>query len=123
MMGDRNIVAFVALIVLVGCSGRVAEKQPPGRISGKIVQQGKAVSDVVITFQPLEDGHLVGFPVADDGSFEGEVVPGKYAYFVGKSASKTSEQSLKKIHSKFLEANMDRTIVLARGQNVLISLE
>jgi hypothetical protein len=118
-----RILTPLFLLLCVGCSTSLPDKGAPVSVSGKVTQSGKPVGDIVVTFQPLGDGHLSGATVNEDGSFKADIVPGKYAYFVGKSTLKTSEQALKKIDSKYLEANMQRTVSVQAGQELAISLD
>jgi hypothetical protein len=115
---------FVAVLLLSGCSTNPGLISEAGQLSGKLTTaDGKQVSNVGLTLQPLESGHPVTFDVKDDGSFSGDVVPGKYAYFVGKSSLKNSDQAIKKVDKKFLEPDMSRTVTVAPGREVSIVLQ
>jgi len=118
-------IAFVLLLVgFLGCSNGATLRTEPTKVAGKLASTGgQAVGNVGLTFQPLDAGFMTTVQVAEDGSFQGELVPGKYSYFIVKSSSKTGDQALKKIDAKFLEANMSRTIEFKPGQDLALVLE
>ncbi len=120
----RSAIAF-ALLFVVGCSSSVALKSGPTKISGKVsTADGKPVGGILLTLQPLEDGHMAPIEVAKDGTFSGELIPGKYAYFVGKSAtSKSSDQVLKQLSPKYLEADLNRTVQVTPGEDLAIAFD
>ena len=119
-----NVFALVALsLAAMGCTQPTRLNEAPINVSGKVSQGGQAVGDVQVSFQPLEHGHPVSLPVNADGTFQGELVPGNYAYFVAKSAAPKSEAALKKIDPKFYEPNLERKVAVEDGQELLIALD
>lgn len=119
-----NIIALVVLSLAAnGCSQPTRLNEAPINVSGKVSQGGQAVGDVQVSFQPLEHGHPVSLPVNADGTFQGELIPGNYAYFVAKSAAPKSEAALKKIDPKFFEPNLERKVAVEDGQELLIALD
>ena len=92
-------------------------------VTGKVSQAGQPVGDLLVTFQPLKQGHPGSFPVAADGTFQGELIPGNYAYYVGKSPAPKSDAAIKKIDPKYLEANLTRSVDVAPGQELAIALD
>lgn len=111
-------------VMTAGCSGNVAVRSESGKVTGKLVSgDGQKVGNVGLTLQPLDNGFVTTMQVAEDGSFEGEIIPGKYAFFVGKSGAKNADQALKKVDPKFYEANMTRTVVVQPGQELNIELK
>ena len=119
-----NVLAIVALsLAAIGCTQPTRLNEAPINVNGKVSQGGQPVGDLLVTFQPLEQGHPGNFPVNPDGTFQGELIPGNYAYFVGKSTTPKSEAALKKIDPKFYEPNLDRKVAVEDGQELLIALD
>ncbi|MFY8199155.1 MAG: hypothetical protein ACOVLE_00685 [Pirellula staleyi] len=115
---------MIALIVaFVGCSTSAPQMGASTELKGNIKKAGKPIGDVLLTLQPMGDGHVVPLTVAVDGTFKGEVVPGKYAYYIGKSASKASEQAIKQVDAKYYEGNMSRTVMVESGKDLVITLD
>jgi len=119
-----NVLALVILsLAATGCKQPTRLNEAPINVSGKVSQGGQLVGDLLVTFQPLEQGHPGNFPVNPDGTFQGELIPGNYAYFVGKLTTPKSEAALKKIDPKFYEPNLDRKVAVEDGQELLIALD
>lgn len=112
------------LVMVVGCSNSVAVRSESGKVAGKLVSgDGQKVGNVGLTLQPLDSGFVTTLQVAEDGSFEGEIIPGKYAYFVVKSEAKNSDQAITKVDPMFYEANMTRTVDVQPGKELRIELK
>jgi hypothetical protein len=114
---------ILVLATTLGCGTSAVPMAASKSVSGKLIAEGKPVGNVLLTFQPLEDGHMTPVEVKADGTFESELVPGKYAYFIGKSARKGFESAVKQVSSKFYEADLSRTVVLPSADELIISLE
>lgn len=112
------IVGCIAMVV--GCGMNPPPLAGPVNVSGKIVgSDGKPVSGVAVNLQPLENGYLKTVEVKLDGSFAVETQAGKYAYyFTPKSGSKAVPPQV----APLIEPNMDRTVVVAAGKDLVISL-
>src|SRR5215207_5491587 len=87
----------------IGCSEAPTMKGGPVSVSGKVSQGGRPVGNVVLWFHPLDNGHLQSVPVSTDGTFLGDLIVGKYSYYVGNSPAPASAAALKKIDSKYYE--------------------
>jgi hypothetical protein len=107
----------------IGCSDAAALKDAPVSVSGKVLQGGQPVGNVVVWFHPLDNGHLQNLPVSTDGTFLGELVSGNYAYYVGKSPAPSSEAVLKKIDPKFYEPDLERSISVDFGKEIILALD
>jgi hypothetical protein len=119
-----RLILITLISALIGCGSGVEMRHAAGPTTGTLTDaKGKPVSNVLLTLQPLDNGHLAPLEVAADGSFKGEVFPGKYAYFVGKSSSKNSEKALKQIDAKYYEADLGRTVVVKPGEALSIVLQ
>ena len=120
----RYLICLLMFSIVAGCSGNPGIRSESGKVAGKLASgDGKKIGNVGLTLQPLDNGFVTTLQVAEDGSFEGEMIPGKYAFFIGKSAAKNAEQSLKKVDPKFYEANLTRTVVVQPGQELRIELK
>jgi hypothetical protein len=119
----RLIVALMLIIGLVGCRSEVKLKGAPVSVSGKVSQSGQPVGGMVMTFQPLGDGHVRELAVQRDGTFNGELVSGEYAYYVAKPVVPADAQALKKLPPKYFEADLTRTVTVEPGQQLAIALD
>jgi hypothetical protein len=111
------------LVVFGGCATKLETLDAPASFQGTLTKGGKPVGDVVLKLQPTEAGYMTEMPVAADGKFKGEAIPGKYMYFVGKGTSKSSEQVVKSIDGKFSEPSTDRLVTVAPGQDLSVTLD
>ena len=82
----RLTIVLILLVGVLGCSSEVRRKATPVNVTGKVSQSGRPLGGMVMIFQPLGDGHMREFPVQKDGTFNGELISGKYAYYVAKPA-------------------------------------
>ena len=120
----KTLLLLVMLVLSVGCGSAAIPMGAMTTVQGKLeTTGGKPVGGVLLTLQPLGDGHPAPIEVADDGSFKTEAVPGKYAYFIGKSSAKNNEQSLKQVNAKYLKADMSRIVTVQSGKELRIALE
>ena len=122
-----RVIAILSLVLslgaVAGCSSKPAARTAPMAVTGKVTHAGQPVKDVVVTFQPLDVGHVGAFPLKADGTFQGELIAGNYTYYVASSASPTSAAALKKFDPKFHEANLERSIAVAPGQEIILALD
>jgi hypothetical protein len=119
----RFYAVVVAVICFAGCSSSVELKQAPVSVSGKVSQRGKPVSGVVMIFQPLDDGHMREFPLRKDGTFDGELVSGQYAYYVAKPAAMGTGPISVKLPTTYFQADMSRTLTVEPGKQLAIALD
>lgn len=118
-----RFLALAVLALLVGCGPSIREMGTLETATGKLTLKSQPFGDVAITVQPLADGYPKTIQVAADGTFKTDLVPGKYVFSIGQSSSKSSEQALKKVDPKYYDTSMDRTFVVAAGQEVVIALD
>jgi hypothetical protein len=114
----RNLLLLLVGLLLTGCSNSAPQMSAPVAVSGKVSAAGAPVSGCVLMLQPLEDGHPAPCTLGPDGTFQANLVPGKYAYFVQKGSDATATD-LSKLNAKFLEADLGRTVTVAAGQTSL----
>ena len=120
----KNLLAVLSLVVLVGCGSTASPMPASSIVKGKLeTSSGKPIGNVMLTLQPLGNGHPAPLQVSEDGTFQGEIVPGKYAYYVAKSFAKDSEKALKLVNAKYYEASMTRTVSVQAGQELRIAIE
>ena len=113
----------VLLAGLFGCSGQVKLKEAPVSVTGTVSQSGQPVGGMVMVFHPLGDGHVREVPVRRDGTFNGELVSGDYAYFVAKPATVGAPLPRGKLSAKYFEANLSRIVTVEPGKQLAIALE
>ena len=114
----RNLLLLLVGLLMTGCSYTAPQMSAPVTVSGKVSAGGAPVSGCVLMLQPLEDGHVAPCELGADGTFQANLVPGKYAYFVQKGAD-ANATDLSKLNAKFLEADLGRTVTVAAGQTSL----
>ncbi len=96
-----------------------AQLDEPVGVTGKVVSSdGKPVGEVVVNLQPLENGYLKAVDVDKQGAFKVETHPGKYAYFFSPAKGKAVPAQA----ASLTEANMERTVTVASGQELVITL-
>jgi hypothetical protein len=118
--------SFLAIVILaaLGCGGSSpGTRGAPVSVTGKVSQAGQPVGNVAVSFQPLDRGHMKSLPVKPDGTFQGELLGGRYAYSIVASTSPESHQALSKVAPQFLEPNMERTVEIQPGQELQIMLD
>ena len=118
----RYFVISMLLLGLVGCGSDAKLKATPVNISGNVSQSGRPVGGIVMVFQPLGDGHVRELPIQKDGTFRGELISGKYAYYVARPTAPIAAQQLRKLPSKYFEANLSRTVAVEPGAQLAIEL-
>jgi hypothetical protein len=112
------------MVAALGCGGSSPGKRgAPVSITGKVSQAGQPVGNIAVSFQPLDTGHMKSLAVNSDGTFQGELVTGKYAYSIVASSSPDSQQALSKVAPQFLEPNLERTVLIEPGQELQIMLD
>jgi hypothetical protein len=119
----RNFCALLLVALVVGCGMQPGLKSAPVDITGKVSQKGQPIGDVSVTFQPLDKGHMKSLQVKPDGSFEGSLISGTYAYSITQSTGANATTALAKVDPQYLEANLQRTVTIEPGKEVLIALD
>jgi hypothetical protein len=117
------VVVLFSVVALAGCGSAVSLKNAPVNVSGKVSRSGQPVGGMVMVFQPLGDGHMRELPIQKDGSFNGELISGKYAYFVARPAVPAAAQALRNVPSKYFEADLSRTVSVEPGAQLAIALD
>ncbi len=119
----RLFIALLFLVGLVGCNSEVQLKGTPVSVSGKVSQGGQPIGGMFVVFQPLGDGHVLEVPIQKDGSFNGELVSGEYAYYVANPAFLAGAPAPRKLAPKYFEADLSRTITAEAGKQLTIALD
>jgi hypothetical protein len=118
----RLLMVLVLVCGLSGCGSDVKLKSAPVSVTGKVSQAGQPVGGMVMVFQPLGDGHVRELPVQKDGTFSGELISGKYAYYVAKPTAPAAAQSVRNLPPQFFEADLSRTVAVEPGNPISIEL-
>src|SRR5262245_33352969 len=111
----RFIVVLVLVVGVAGCGSRAKIREAPVNVTGKVVHSGQPVGGVVMVFQPLGHGHMREMPVQRDGTFNGELVAGDYAYYVAKPGLPAAVQPPRDLAAKYFQADMSRTVAVEPG--------
>lgn len=119
----RNLCVLMLVTMTIGCGSQPGLKSAPVDITGKVSQKGQPLGDVAVTFRPLDKGHEKSLPVKSDGSFEGSLISGTYAYSITQSTGANAATALAKVDPEYLEPNLQRTVTIEPGKEVLIALD
>lgn len=120
----RTALLVLLLLMCVGCGSSATPLPAPVTVNGKLeMSDGKPIGNLLLTLHPMEGQQQAFIPVGEDGTFKVEAISGKYSYYVGKSTAKNSEATLKKVNAKFLEADLNRSIVISAGQELKVVIE
>ena len=119
----RLFVVLMLTLGLLGCGSQAKLNGSPVSVSGKVSQGSQPVSGIVMIFQPLGDGHVREFPIHKDGTFNGELVSGEYAYYVAKPTVHSATQSPRRLAPKYFEADLSRTVAVEPGNQLAIALD
>jgi hypothetical protein len=118
----RVLLVLIFMVGLAGCGSNAKLRNAPVSVTGKVSRAGQPVGGMVMIFQPLGDGHVREFPIQKDGTFSGELISGKYAYYVAKPTAPAAAQALKNVSPKFFEADLSRTVNVEPGGQLDIAL-
>lgn len=119
----RSFSIIIMLAATLGCGGSSpGMRGAPVSVTGKLLLAGQPVGDVAVSFQPLDSGHMKSLPVKPDGTFQGELVTGTYAYAIVASSS-ASQSVLGRLAPQYLEPNLDRIVKIQPDQELQITLD
>jgi hypothetical protein len=119
----RPFLVLTFTVGLLGCRAEVDLKSAPVSVAGKVSQGGQPIGGMVMVFQPLGDGHVREVPIQKDGTFNGEMISGKYAYYVARPAVPAVAQAFRKLAPTFFEADLSRTVVVEPDAQLAIALD
>jgi hypothetical protein len=119
----RFFILMTYIVCVAGCGSQADLKPTPVSVSGTVSQGGRPVGSMVIVFQPLDEGHVRELPIQKDGTFNGEIISGKYAYYVAKPVVPAAAQALKKLAPKYFEADLSRTVQVEPNTQLAIALD
>lgn len=115
---------FLLCGLVIGCSGNVAPTAPRGKVTGKVTgPDGAGLSGVNLFLQPTGDGQPANLPL-QAGAFSGDVVPGKYTWYIAADpAKKGGEAGMKNIPAAFKEGSMERQMTIKAGDNLELQVK
>jgi hypothetical protein len=119
----RLFIVATVIFGFVGCGSEVRLQSAPVSVSGKVSQSGRPCGGMVMIFQPLGEGHVREVAVQKNGTFNGDLISGEYAYYVAKPAGPGVAQPANKLAAKYFEADLSRTVTVEPGQQLAISLD
>ena len=117
----RSLIVSMLIVGLLGCGTRTKLKGSPVSVSGKVSQGNQPIGGMVMIFQPLGDGHVREFSIRKDGTFNGELVSGEYAYYIAKPT--VSGAGPRKLPPQYFEANLSRTVSVEPDKLLAITLD
>jgi hypothetical protein len=116
----RSCTIVIGLLMTVGCGMNPPPLAGPVSVNGKVVtSDGKPVGGVAVNLHPLENGYLKTVDVKPDGTFTVETQAGKYAYYF---TPKVGTKAMPPQVANLAEANMERTVNVSSGQELVINL-
>jgi hypothetical protein len=125
-MMQKIVLLLIVSMAVCGCDSAPELLGSASPVTGKLtLADGGSVGKVVLVLQPLGSGHVVMMETDDDGKFQGEAIPGEYAYYVAKStkAGSAAEAALKKVPAEFLEATMERKVAVGQTPELEVVLQ
>jgi hypothetical protein len=115
-MSRSLLVTAAAAIAIVGCGMTPAKVGEPVAVSGKVaLANGQPVRDVLLVLNPVEKGRPDSFKLAPDGSFRGNVVPGKYAFYFAPPDGRPAPAALRVIPEKFRSHQVEKLVTISGG--------
>jgi hypothetical protein len=123
---QKIVLLLMVTLVVSGCDSKPELLGSSSPVAGKLaLADGGSVGKVVLVLQPLGPGHVVMMETDDEGKFQGEAIPGEYAYYVAKSskAGSAAEAALKKVPAAFLEATLERKVAVGQSPELNIVLQ
>lgn len=103
-----------------GCGGKPELLREPVDVSGKVTKpDGSPLAGASITFRPFSLAHPMTFKTDKEGNFKGQLVPGKFMYFIPDDIS---PNMVKGVDAKFMSPSEDRSIEVAAGATLNIEL-
>jgi hypothetical protein len=123
-MQFRYLVATFLVLGAIGCGApQPGLKGAPVSVRGNVSQAGQPIGNIAVSFHPLDHGYLTNLEVRSDGTFQGELISGTYAYSIAQSTTKDSMQTLRTIAPRYIEPDLQRTVNVEAGQEVHIVLD
>ena len=102
---------------IMGCGGAGVPRAETVAVNGTAkIPNVAAPKNLVLVFRPADSaGHLTGFPLKGNGDFQGNIIPGRYAYYftVADNISPI-DSNLKFVPEKYREADLQRTVLVPR---------
>lgn len=117
------VVLLLSIVGLVGCGSEAKLKKAPVSVSGKVMRSGHPCGGMTMILQPLSDGHVRELSIGKDGRFQGELIPGEYAYYVAKPAVRQVTPATGRIAPKHFEADLSKTVIVEPGKMLAIVLD
>jgi|GEM_PF-470491 hypothetical protein len=118
-MRKRFYLAVILAGLPLGCDVTPAKFHDPIDVTGSVtLADGTLVKNVILHFQPTGDGVMAKFPVGADGTFRGQLTPGRYTYYLGSREGDTgaddrnNEAALLVVPAQFREGSLDRQITV-----------
>jgi len=116
----QKFLTFAALILLVGCNGvDPGKKDEPVEITGKVTQNGKPVTGVVLNLQVLTTGTPAAIPLTAN-EFKFQATPGNYTWYITEGKNAAAYKSVPAAHR---EGAMDRTIDIGANKNFDLKIQ
>ncbi len=112
------LVVVAAAVALTGCGPTVPDPGEEVQVTGKVpAPAGKSVAGYNIAFQATGGkARQASFPLAADGSFSGQMMKGKYSYYLTPGKGAATEKALEAFPEPYRQGSLDRQIDVNGGE-------
>lgn len=118
----RKLIPLLGL-VLVGCRVDPGKNPDPVEVTGQVTSAtGKPVTDVVLTFQPVDRG-ATATAVVKNGQYKASVIPGTYTFFFAEGPKGVSPAGYNAIPEKYRAGSLDRKVEVKGAGEVNLSID
>ena len=107
----RNLIGFICAFLVLGCGYSPGLMPDKKEASGKLLFNGKPLTNVKVVLQPLGEGSDAHAMTDGTGSFKAQTVPGKYTWYISpKDDKKASEGVLKNVPEAYRSGSLERVV-------------
>lgn len=115
------LMTAVAAGLLAGCTPGPSQFETAVDVKGQVkTAGGKPVTDVKLTFNPMDEGLPVSPKLDKDGKFTAQIIPGKYSYVFEPADGKPA--AFKVVPAKYHTPAPEHVIQAAAGRDIVLTL-
>ena len=115
------LAVVVAAGLLAGCTPGPSQFESAVEVKGQVkTADGKPVTDVKVTFNPMDKGMPVAPKLDKDGKFTAQIVPGKYSYVFEPVDGKPA--AFKLVPPKYHAPAAEHTVQIEAGKEIVLTL-
>ena len=115
------LATVVAAGLLAGCTPGPSQFEPAVEVTGRVkTADGKPVTDVKLTFNPMDKGLPVSPKLDKDGKFTAQIIPGKYTYAFEPADAKPA--AFKLVPARYHTTAAEHTVRVEAGKEIVLTL-